>query len=48
LVGLDLPVGRVEAIRRVAQEDHPEHWHEVVTGGELGVGAEVVGSLPED
>ena len=47
LVGLDLPVCRVEAIGGVAEEDDPQHGHEVVAGSEFGVGAEVIGGLPE-
>lgn len=47
MVGFDLPVGGLEAVGGVAQEDHPQHGHEVVAGGELGVGAQVVRGLPE-
>jgi hypothetical protein len=31
----------------VSQEDHAEHRHGVLAGGQLGVGAELVGGLPE-
>src|SRR6266545_7652478 len=31
----------------MAQEDHAQHWHKVVAGGQLGVGTEVVRRLPE-
>ena len=37
----------LEAVGRVPEEDHAQHGHEVVAGGELGVGAEVVRGLPE-
>lgn len=47
LVGLDLPLGGVEAISRVTQEDHAKHRHEVVARSELGIGAEVIRGLPE-
>ena len=44
---LDLPVRSLEAVGRMAQEDHAQHRHEVIAGGELGIGAEVVRGLPE-
>lgn len=47
LVGFDLLGGGLEAVGGVAEEDDAEHRHEVVAGGELGVGAEVVRGLPE-
>src|SRR2546430_6400366 len=47
LVGLDLPLRHLEPVRRVPEEDHAQHRHEVVARGELGVGAEVVRGLPE-
>jgi hypothetical protein len=31
----------------VSQEDHAKHGHEVVAGGELGVGAQVIGRFPQ-
>ncbi len=31
----------------MAEAAHPQHGHEVVAGGELGVGAKVVRGLPE-
>jgi hypothetical protein len=47
LILLNLSRRRFEAIRRMAQEDHPQDRHKVVTGGELGVGPEVVRRFPE-
>jgi hypothetical protein len=47
LVGLDGTQGLVVAIRGVPEEDDAEHRHAVFAGGELGVGAEVVGGLPQ-
>ena len=47
LVFLNLPGRCLEAVGSVAQEDHAQDGHEVVAGGQLGVGAEVVGGLPE-
>jgi hypothetical protein len=43
----DLPGGGIEPVRRMTQEDDAQDWHEVVAGGELGIGAEIVRSFPE-
>ena len=47
LILLDLSRSRFKAIGRVAEEDHPQDRHEVVAGGKLRVGAEVVRRFPE-
>jgi len=47
LVGLDCDLGGVIAVGCVAQEDHAQHRHRVFAGSQLGVGAELVGGLPE-
>ena len=47
LVVLDLSGGGVEAVGGVAEEDDAQDGHEVVAGGELGIGAEIVGGFPE-
>jgi len=47
LIFLDLPRGGIKAVRRMAQEDDPEHRHEVVAGGQLGIRAKIVRRLPE-
>ena len=47
LVGVDLPMCRLETVGRVAQEDHAQHRHEVVAGVELGVGAQIVRRRPQ-
>ena len=40
-------MGGIETVGRMAQEDHAQYRHEVVAGGELGIGAEVIGGFPE-
>ena len=47
LVFLDLSRGRLEPVCRMPEEDDSEHRHEVVTGGELGVGAEIIRRFPQ-
>ena len=47
LVRLDGRLRGVVTVGGVAQEDDAEHRHGVFAGGQLGVGAELVGSLPE-
>ena len=47
LIFLDLVVGRLKAIGGVTEKDHAQDRHEVVAGGELRVGAEVVRGFPE-
>jgi hypothetical protein len=46
-VSLDLGQVGLETVVRVAQKDQAEHRHRVFGGGELGVGAQLVGGLPE-
>ena len=43
----DLAAGGVVAIGGVPQEDDAQHGHAVFAGGQLGVGAQIVGGLPE-
>ena len=47
LIRLDLPRRCLEAIGRMAQEDHAQHRHKIIAGSQLGVGTEVVRRLPE-
>ena len=47
LVPLNLPTGGLETVGGMTEEDHSQHWHEVVAGCELRVGAEVVRRFPE-
>ena len=47
LVSLDLAGGGLEPVGGVAQEDHTQHRHAVLAGGELGIGAELVRRLPQ-
>ena len=46
-VSFDLRQIDFEAVVGVAQEDEAEHRHGVFGGGELGVGAQLVGGFPE-
>ena len=39
LVGFDLSPSCLEPVGCMPQEDHPQHRHEVVAGGQLGIGA---------
>ena len=47
LRGLEALVRLLEAVVGVAQEDQAEHRHRVFRGLELGVGAELVGGVPQ-
>jgi hypothetical protein len=47
LVGFDMALRGLKPVSGVAREDHAEHPHKVVVGGQLGVGAQRVGGLTE-
>ena len=47
LVRLDFAQSGVVSVRRVAQEDDAQHRHTIFAGGQLGIGAEIVGGIPE-
>ena len=44
---LDLRQERLEAVVGVAQENQAQHGHRIVSGGELGIGAQLVGRVPK-
>jgi hypothetical protein len=44
---LDFAQSHVVAIRGVAQEDDAQHRHTILASGQLGVGTEIVGGIPE-
>src|SRR6266566_689313 len=47
LVGLNLAQGIVVTVRGVTEEDDAEHRHAVFAGGQLRIGAAIVGGIPE-
>ena len=47
LVGFNGLQRGLEAIGGMAQKDHPQHRHGVLSGSEVRVGAELVGGLPK-
>ena len=46
-VRLDLGQEGLEAVVGMPQEDQAQHRHRVLGSGQLGVGAQLVGRLPE-